>query len=77
MGKLDKAVVLFFVLLFGVMLGYGWRMHHEFKNWDKWTKQMKVDALMEVLTEAEKGKVLRVNDFIVVKRADGSVVVRR
>lgn len=70
-------VVAKFVLVFvvAVFLGYFWRMHHEFKNIEKWKREVVRDFLMEV--ERERAVVFKVQDWEFVKRADGSVVMRR
>lgn len=76
MDKLEKIIILFFALFVGLCLGYYWRMHHEIKNWSKWWKEAKIEALKEI-TSPSNGVIMDIeNKWLVIKRKDGSVVIR-
>lgn len=74
---MEKAMTALFILVAGIILGYGWRMHHEIENWDRWMRQAKIEALYQLITETEANKIMVVGKITAVKRADGSVVVKK
>lgn len=59
-----------------IFLGYFWRMYHETKNWDKWSDSIRQEFLLEI-TDPNNGVVSYYKNWMIVKRADGSVVIRR
>lgn len=76
MSKLEKIVFCFFLIFIGIILGYWWRLHHELKNWDRWWKEAKIEALREI-TSPSNGVIMDVNNqWLIIKRADGSVVIK-
>lgn len=67
--------IFFFSLLFGVMLGYTWRLHYEHINHNEWKKSVVWEFLREV--EEHNQQVLKFGKWVFIKRADGSFVVKR
>lgn len=58
-----------------IFLGYFWRMHHEVKHQDR----KKIEAVKSFLVEIEEEdkQVFRFDRWEFIKRADGSVVMRK
>lgn len=59
-----------------IFLGYFWRMYHEQKNWDKWADNIRHEFLLEI-TDKDNGNVMQYKNWVFIKRADGSVIVKR
>ncbi|MEM4134339.1 MAG: hypothetical protein QXV73_04005 [Candidatus Micrarchaeia archaeon] len=62
--------------ILSIFLGYFWRVYHEKKNWDKWSDAIKHEFLLE-LTDTGNQEVSYYKDWVFIKRADGSVVIKR
>lgn len=75
MTKLEKVMVTVLILFVGVMLGYAWRMHHEVKNWEKWSSQIRKDFMHQIFVD--NALVSSWQNYVFIKRADGSVIIKR
>lgn len=73
---MNKVAFWLLVFILGVFVGYGWRMHHEIKNWDKWTNQIRQDFMYQVFAK-DNATIMNWQDYIFIKRADGSIVIKR
>lgn len=68
-------VLLVLMCILSLFLGYFWRMYHETKNWDQWRYRIVSEFITEV--EQEKINVFYFDRWQFIKRADGSVVMKR
>lgn len=59
-----------------IFLGYFWRMHIEVINHNKWVDTIRQEFLLEI-TAPDNYNIMHYKNWIIVKRADGSVVVKR
>lgn len=73
----EWAVALLILACFlSLFLGYFWRIHHENKNWDKWVDSIRQEFLLE-LTDLNNNQVTYFKNWVFIKRADGSIVIKR
>lgn len=68
--------LLLLACVLNLFLGYFWRMYHESKNWDKWADAIRHEFLLEI-TDQNNQEVSYYKNWAFIKRADGSVVVKR
>lgn len=73
----EKLIAFFLAVLFGVILGYGWRIHHEIKSKEKEARVIKKEFVVNMFLEAQQGRDFIYERLIEVKpRRDGSAVVK-
>lgn len=59
-----------------LFLGYFWRVYHESRNWNKMADAIRHEFLLEI-TDSNNNQVSYFKDWVFIKRADGSVIVKR
>lgn len=77
MNRYEKLMMLILVLAIGIFLGYFWRIHHEFKNFQKWHENWRKEFMTEFWDEVSNGKTFIMEKHIeVIPRKDGAVTIR-
>lgn len=74
---INRAVTVFLIILIGVILGYGWRMLHENKNYESWKSAVQKEFVMNMFYEAAEGRSFIYEKILIVKpRKDDALVIR-
>ena len=59
-----------------IFLGYFWRVHHEMKQEDR-KYRMHVEQFLHEIFSPDTGMVSHYGEYTFIKRADGSIIIRR
>lgn len=77
MKILEKIIYIFALIFIGVVLGYGWRMHHEnkFNLNTKWQLALLEGQLKEAIDE-RRPFFLSESNILIIPRADRSAILK-
>lgn len=76
MGKGEKLLILFLIFLIGVFMGYFWKLYKDINSWWRNIERVRQEVLEEI-TAADNPVVTNYNMWKFIRRADGSVIVKK